>query len=101
MAAWCRVILGGSTAYPLMSAGEARQWRLSVPSTVGDAVMIRSVDLLSNWDDGERSAQRTAAVRARFQTHVATGEYLMAVDELYQDAMVRVGQGPGASDHAS
>jgi hypothetical protein len=96
-AAWMRIILGGRTELPVMMAAQARSCGFHVPLTVPATRMIVAIDLASNWNDAKWPSLRYKMVKIRFNTHVVTAEYLLAVDRAYGAAMANLLQQPPAA----
>lgn len=84
---WLRIILGGRTCLPALTANQARSWGFHVPPTVAESQMIIAVDLSCRWDDDMWPRHRYQLTKVRFSTHVVTAEYLLYIDDVYKKAL--------------
>ena len=85
--AWMRIIMGGRTSLPVLTAHYARLWGFAVPQNLAPQLRIVQVDLASNWDDVNWRERRRDMVKLRFDTHVICAQWLMDVDRMYHRAM--------------
>jgi len=84
---WLRIVLGGRSGLPTMTANQARAWGFHVPASLVGGQTVVSVDLASKWDDDLWPAHRYQLTKIRFSTHVVTSEYLLALDSMYAEAL--------------